>query len=190
VCATLNRHRKALDLVRGGCKSAIVRSETNPPLQIAIYNTQLAVANLLIDAEPDVSAPGPQQGTPLHYAVLKRIASLIHTLVEKGAYPNVQDAKGWTALRQALSVSPAQYDTVRTLPGHHADPTIPDDGGNACLHVAVRNQSDSILELLAPQCSSMDQFNNGGLTALHLAAAKRSKELVQSLLRQGAGVNE
>lgn len=111
---------------------------------------------LLGDVGPSHSY-GEQWGhnTPLHYAALAAMPTLVPRMLEKGGLPNAVNAKGWTALHcavaraeeAALGDRELVIDALASWRGsapatggvpEFADMNAVNEDGDTCLHVAAR----------------------------------------------------
>lgn len=130
--------------------------------------------------------------SPLFYAAFYGHDMIIDYLVNCGANVNEKNLTGVTPLAKAVeSGRPDALSTVQTLIRSRADPNIADDNGNTPLIKAVKSGRVDIVKcLLATPTTEVNKQNNEKNTALHEAAFKGSKELVDILIAAHADVRK
>jgi ankyrin repeat protein len=130
--------------------------------------------------------------TPLFYAAFYGHDMIIDYLVNCGANVNDKNLTGVTPLAKAVeSGRPDALSTVQTLLRHRADTNIADDNGNTPLIKAVKlGRVDIVKCLLATTSTEVNKQNNEKNTALHEAAFKGSKEVVDLLIAAHADVRK
>lgn len=130
--------------------------------------------------------------SPLFYAAFYGHDMIIDYLVNCGANVNEKNLTGVTPLAKAVeSGRPDALSTVKTLISHRADTNIADDNGNTPLIKAVKlGRADMVKCLLASTSTEVNKQNNEKNTALHEAAFKGSKELVDLLIAAHADVRK
>lgn len=130
--------------------------------------------------------------SPLFYAAFYGHDMIIDYLVNCGANVNEKNLTGVTPLAKAVeSGRPDALSTVQTLIRHRADSNIADDNGNTPLIKAVKlGRVDIVKCLLATPATEVNKQNNEKNTALHEAAFKGSKEVVDLLIAAHADVRK
>jgi len=128
----------------------------------------------------------------LFYAAFYGHDFIIDYLVNCGAGINEKNLTGVTPLGKAVeSARPDVLSTVKCLLKHRADPNIADCNGNTPLIKAVKNSNIELVKcLIAHNTIDVNKQNLEKNTALHEAAFKGSKELVDRLIAAGADVNK
>jgi len=130
--------------------------------------------------------------SPLFYAAFYGHNMIIEYLFNCGASANEKNLTGVTPLAKAVeSGRPDAFATVQCLLRHRADPNIADDTGNTPLMKAVKVGNIEIVKCLVGH--SMTDVNKQNIeknTALHEAAFKGSKELVDLLIASRADVRK
>lgn len=128
--------------------------------------------------------------SPLFYAAFYGHNMIIEYLVNCGASANEKNLTGVTPLAKAVeSGRPDALATVQCLLKHRADPNIADDHGNTPLIKAVKSGNIDIVKCLVGHSSTdVNKHNTEKNTALHEAAFKGSKELVDLLIASRADV--
>lgn len=105
----------------------------------------------------------------------------------------VGDEKTETSCSSQLfkAVNNDDIDNVLLLIKHKADPNVPDELGNTCLHVAARvGANNKIIELLLSAGADLLSKNELGQTPIHIAAKYSFTALyyiVQSILEDNPG---
>lgn len=107
-------------------------------LHIAAKSLNVEVVRLLLASGVDVNAADPEKNTPLHYTVDRNHLPLTQLLIEAGADPNRKGRFGQTPLFGAIRRPTVNWELVRYLLSHGADPWIQGDNGASAMDVAVR----------------------------------------------------
>ena len=188
-------------LIAGG---ANVRAASDTGVTaLHLGGTNLATAQLLIDAGADVNAVSSLGRTPLIVAAsASGNAGVVRLLLARGARVNDADTTGVTAL-VAASVSDS-LEAAELLLARGADPKVQANVGQAAtpLHGAATNGNVTLLRSLlrkqvdvdAVSTDSSGKVKNGLVTfgrvgALHFAALSGNPEAVRQLLAAGASVD-
>jgi len=120
--------------------------------------------------------------TPLSIACWKCCLSVLETMVENGADPNLKNSDGSTALHAAVSGFHADSSMVEYLIKSGADVNCQDGNGNTPLLTFLQNGSHSeiILDLLLSNGADVALKNKAGDDAIMVAEAlmKREREEV------------
>ncbi len=113
-------------------------------LHQAAQDLNVEAARLLVARGADVNATDRHQDTALHYAadrnpfVWPNSLHLAQLLIEAGADPNRRGQYGMTPLHWAISQPAVNWELVRYLLSHGADPRILSENGSSAMAVAVR----------------------------------------------------
>lgn len=128
----------------------------------------------------------------LFYAAFYGHNMIMEYLLNCGASINERNLTGVTPLGKAVeSTRPDVVGTVKCLLRHRADPNIADCNGNTPLLKAVKSGSIELVKcLIAHSTIDVNKQNNEKNTALHEAAFKGNKDLVDRLIAAGADVNK
>ncbi len=154
----------------------------------ALADTNVLAALLEHGANPNVTAGG-ERYSPLMSAAVMGNAETVSLLLKHKADPNAMDSNGNTALWNAVQKqSPA---TVRALLAGGANPDYQTVNGYPELVLAVANNAanQEVLAALIEAKANVNATDPEGKTALHWAAEKNRKDLVELLVKAGADVN-
>lgn len=80
----------------------VLDKEKGTPLHTAAWNGGIAAAKVLFDYHIDIHAADRSEMTALHVAAYQVDPGFCRLLLEQGANPNVQDAKGRVPIHEAL----------------------------------------------------------------------------------------
>jgi len=185
-----------------------------PFLTCCTYRPLPEVINLLIDYGADINARNMKGETSLSIAVNKKKGALIDILLKNKAEINVVSDDGETPLFRAIYKS--QLELAKELLGRGADPTLnPSDPKNGTallwaagsgdlelvkmlvnygadinspgvLHSAIKHIH--IVKYLINEGVDLNNKGAWGSTALHMAAYKCEKDIVELLINNGADV--
>ncbi|EWC48830.1 hypothetical protein DRE_00135 [Drechslerella stenobrocha 248] len=160
----------------------------------------VAISKLFIKAGVDINQHIPLLGegntaTAIHVAVSSKSIDLFETLLE---HPDIdihaQDRQGMTALNWVTwSMNPdypldISKKMTKALLEAGADPNHQDvNSGGPLLHAVIMQDKDCV-ELLLQHGADVNDDNNQGLTAIHVASsstsnAKRGSETAESIMR-------
>ncbi len=103
----------------------------------------------------------------------------IQMLLNKGAFPEVQDQKGNTPLM--LATERGHVEVIETLLNNGANPNIKNNSGDTALMNAVWNAHAEIVDLLINKQANIDTANKRGWTALMYAAVQGHIEILERL---------
>lgn len=185
------------------------------PLIYALMKEQLAVAQALLDRGASVTITRPGGQSALWWAASNGDATMVASLIAKGADPNACDRYGGSPLHQAVRGGvaaatvlldagariDAPYHDGRTPIWFAAnegrtpvvalllDRGVPIDqlqSGKAVLHLAVGENHAALVDMLLTRGASMDLPSAEGLTPLMIAARRGYPRLVAKLLGAGA----
>ena len=176
-------HEQAMELVYHHLCPQV---ENENPLRHAVYENDLLVVTLLLQAGADPNAGVDE--TPLHIAVDTANVSLpvIVTLLAAGADPDARGS-GETPLYHAIERRNLPVITMLLNAG--ADPNFYAD--ETYLHSAVRGNDLAVLSALLNAKANPNAQNEWGKTPLHYAAASEAPVeetllVVELLLNAGA----
>ncbi len=167
------------------------------PLMIALIHGLAEIAMRLIGAGADVRARNWDKRTPLDFALgvneaMTAHAPMVKALLDAGADPNTRDGEGRMILITAVEHG-ASEEIVRLLIEAGADPNVSRKMGEDVItaydELMMAGKTRDAFFLLR---AGADPFRPKmlGSTALGMAAASGSTELVGALIERGANVTE
>jgi len=134
------------------------------------------------------SARGPDDSTPLHWAVYRGDVATVKQLLDAGADVRATTAYGVTPM--ALAAETGNAGTIRLLLAAGADVESPNAEGQTALMSVARTGNVEAAKLLIQRGANVDATERfGGQTALMWAAARRHPEMVALLAAKGADVD-
>jgi ankyrin repeat protein len=142
----------------------------------------------LLDRQPElVDAVAPDGFTPLGLAAFFRHASIVRTLLERGATADLpsQNQLHVTPLQSAAAAR--SMEIVELLLARGADPNSREGNGFTALHAAADNGQIEMVRLLLDHGADANARAENGKTPLGMAVAKSHAEVAQ-LLRERGGV--
>lgn len=116
-------------------------------LHNALRIKNVEVVRLLMAYGVDVNAADPEKNTPLHYTVDRNHLPLTQLLIEAGADPNRKGRFGHTPLYWAIGRPTINWELVRYLLSHGADPWIQGDNKASPLDIAAMRYPEFAEEL-------------------------------------------
>jgi ankyrin repeat protein len=192
IAATLGRTAIAARLIAAGADvNATAPSDEGTPLHRAVSVGHHEVVKLLLEkgAKPNVTALYGQHGvTPLMLAASQKDAELVELLLKHKADPNLVDARGNTALLNAVhGKSP---EVVRVLLAGGANPDTTNRDGYPVLTIAVTDAANrEVAAALLEAKANVNAPDPAGKTPLHWAAETKRNDLVELFINAGADVN-
>uniref|UniRef100_UPI003AAAF28D ankyrin repeat domain-containing protein 61-like n=1 Tax=Centroberyx gerrardi TaxID=166262 RepID=UPI003AAAF28D len=151
---------------------------------------------------------------PLHLAASYRRVKSMQSLLSAGVDPEMRDQQGRTALHLVISAWPyilstwpkprSKFQTavsskqqraeacLRLLCDHGANVNAEVEGESrqTSLHLTVRYAALPAVQILASYGADVNAVDGTGMTALHMASGILHKDIMASLIRQGADVNK
>ena len=179
------------------------------PLDFAVMQRNLTIAQLLVERGAELRNPGP-----LLMAATSGSIDIARLLLTSGADPNARDDDGTTALDIAVhrgnrevaellvdsgarapaglqddAVLKGQKDILDVLLRKGADVNVRLASGSTLLHDAALKGYDGIVTLLLGRGARVDLRNASGATPLHDAALNGKATTAAILLDHGAEIN-
>lgn len=170
----------------GGSDVNVMDNEHRTPLFYAAKGGLKEAVERLIQAGADPDLKGSEP-SPLIQAAKGGFTAIVQVLVGRGAGINARDSQGRTALMDAAQGG--HVDIMKILLGQGASGRIEDVSGDSALTIAAWQGHLEAVRVLLPVSDLEHRERDEGMTALHLAIAKDSKDIVVSLLEAGAEVN-
>ncbi|USN50942.1 MAG: ankyrin repeat domain-containing protein [Myxococcales bacterium] len=156
------------------------------PLHLAIHNKEAVIA--LIEGGANLNVKDAYGFTPLHLAASAGQIEVIEALIKSGAEVDEQDDQGNTALH--LAIVRKEKDAVIALLEGGANPNIKENSNSFTpLHLAASAGQIEVIEALIKSRAEVDEQDDQGNTALHLAIVRKEKDAVIALLEGGANPN-
>ncbi|ETV83119.1 hypothetical protein, variant [Aphanomyces astaci] len=127
--------------------------------------------------------------TPMHWAAINGQASTVDVLIQGGADPNFQDARGRSPLHWAVRNN--KVDAVQVLLVNGADANLQDVKGMTpviCAAFAERVHPDLLRALVEFGGDINFQLKSSGDTALHIAIKHEKQDTATALVGCGASI--
>ena len=177
------------ELLQRNADPNVVDGNKSSPLHAASIVGNLAMVKALVSFGADVSKNDDSQVSPLHHAAKRGYIDIVRHLLEAGADSGALNASGQTPLH--IAVSQRYSDIVAALLAKTTKPDLRGRHGWTALHFAVsgKNIETRIITQLLQSDLDVHASNDGGSTALFLAAESGSEAAVKILLGAGAKAN-
>lgn len=173
------------ELVRGGADVNLTFDNGKTPLMVAAKHGQSELVTALLASGADVNATNDNGGTALMFSAIRGDLPTIEALLSHGADTNALAKFRWTALMIASVKGHA--GVVRILLKHGADGNARDVYGWTPLMRAVyENRGEAVAVLLEDASIDVNNRDDQGITALHLAAVKGDAVIARMLIEHGA----
>lgn len=158
---------------------------TTPLIAGAAYFGREKMLDALLAKGADFRAVDSDGWTVLHYAALGGHKRIVSRMIAKGLGVNARiRSDGMTAL--GMAAVRGHTEVVQLLLAQHADPNIPDFGGNTpLLHAAMRGRTETV-RLLIANGADVNSTSRPGWTPLMAAAWEGHEDIVKLLLKHGA----
>lgn len=155
------------------------------PLHFACLRGHRDVADLLLQRGADIDARGNDRATPIDDACFKGHKDVVELLISRGANTQMVDKNLWSPIRTAVRYE--NLDIVEMLlNANPANINKGDQNGETPLHVASRNGSVDIMNLLLERGADIDKPDNDRETPLHSASRCGKERSVRLLLKEKA----
>ncbi|XP_047465116.1 ankyrin repeat domain-containing protein 61-like isoform X2 [Mugil cephalus] len=172
-------------------------------------------SNFVSEIQGGPSGESPWKGVatlPLHLAVSYRRLKSVQSLLSAGMDTEMRDRFGqtplhlliscWQSIPPSLADPQSKFHTVmigmrrqaeaclRLLCEHGANVNAEEGKSQQTpLHMSVRHNALSAIQILSSYGANVNAVSCSGMTALHMAAGVLRKDIIVSLIRQGADVN-
>ena len=160
------------------------------PLETAVLNGYLDLAEWLVSHHASVNALDHEDGTVLHRAVIDDQSpklEMLRFLLKNGASVDARRKGVETPLHLAVFLGRA--NVVNVLLAHGADIHARGNFGQRPIHLAAFPQGyPEIITILLAHGASINERQDNRATPLHQAAMIRNMEVVRLLLEKGADV--
>lgn len=196
VVKTHDGREMSFNPVDGKILNAVVNSELEKQLFVAIEADDVSVVNTLLEKEVNLDAKFADEydwrlgWTFLHFAFQANNREIMTSLVEKGADINAATHRGETVLTRAIQSS--NIDFIQFLLTQGADPNL--NSGfqdDTPLHrVASHYNSVAMAKVLVEAGADINAVNTYGNTPLYSAASNyQGRDYAAFLLGKNAGLN-
>lgn len=162
-------------------------SARNTPLFYTAYQSNLAMAQLLLKKGASIRAQNLAGQTVLHEAVQLGNVALAGLLLKNGALVNVADNQGNSPLHNLVLFESVEMGEL--LLGAGADLGAKNKEGRTVLHESVRRNMLKVSTWLLKKGADPNTRDNLGRTSLFDAVQAGNPDLVKLLLASGTGVN-
>ena len=156
------------------------------------------VQKALVSQKKELELTDTTGKTPLHHACAIGFSDIASLLIDAGADVNVQDNTGSTPLMLAVmpkaprpneSITQVQFEIVKQLLDHGADPAKKNKSGDTAIHLSVRYKNMLIVSELLKASNNFDEKNEKGYTPLHCAVIAGRLNPIELLLKKGANLS-
>lgn len=172
--------------------TSVLQHTTSVNLLTRIENDDVEMVKYLLRKGADIEQLDEETGfTPLLTAAkLKRteICQVLLTNNPLKADVRAKSKDGRSVLHIALSRSGGE-DMIPLLLQHKADPNVADEGGKTPLHYCAENNKKSAAQHLLKVNADMEAVTNGNESALQIAMRRRTRDIVDVLLKAGAEID-
>ena len=156
-------------------------------LMIAYHKRNIDIINVLLNAGANTDISVDDDGhTLLHYAATGDCSKeILQTIINHGADVNATSKNSQTVLMLACKM--CNEAAINVLLNARADPTIRDNDGDTCLHVAVdKGCTKEVIEEIINHGADVNATNKMNFTPLLKACCKGNKDVINALLNAGA----
>ena len=178
------------ELLGAGCPVIPAGKRCNTPLHLACqdeFDPHPLVALLLDHVEPGshiINIKNSKGQSALFLAIQNRCVNCAHCLVNAGADVNTMDSNGQSALQQAIHMCSEELVILILSKGAKVN-SVPVQGCSPLLH-AVLLGDYTITGILMEEGADVTMLRKGtNESALHLAVASQSEEILEVLLETG-----
>lgn len=168
-------------LIDAGANASITNEDGNTPALTAAQNDGVEIIKILGAAKADMNTSNAAY-TPLSYAIGQENVTLVKTLLDAGANPNVKPSNGAGPLFQAAHSA----EIVALLLAAKANPNVTDDYGQTPLMNAIQNDAIKSVEAFIAGGADLNARDRSGSTALTLAQNTMRTEIAEILKKGGA----
>jgi ankyrin repeat protein len=177
------RFKDVLQHVEDEMKCLFDPSESHLAVWVWIHNPEPSFGR-----QERAEIPFPPTGTPLHYAALYGLHSIVESLITE--HSQGVDSQGFGDRRTPLheASSRGHIEVAQVLLKHGAIAKAQDGGGWTPLHSASDGGHIEIARLLIEHGAVVTAQDKGGWTPLHQASYRRHFEVSRLLIEHGAVV--
>ena len=177
------------ELLQRNADPNVADGKKSSPLHAASMAGNLTMVKALVSFGAHISKSDDSQVSPLHHAARYGHVDIVRHLLEAGAELEAINASGQTPLH--VAVSQRYSGVVEALLAKNANPNTRGRHGWTALHYAAsgKNIETRIIKRLLHSNVDVHASNDGGSTALFLAAESGSEAAVEILLDAGGKGN-
>lgn len=179
----------AQELEEWGCDVALTPFHTAAAMNNTVAVRKYIRAKTDIDCLGEHGYIGMNRRTPLHWAVVNGATEVVELLLEAGADPNFQDARGRTPLHWAARLN--RLVIVNCLLEKNAEANLLDLDHMTPLMCAAfaSNASRNLITALVSVGADINyQLPTTGDTALHIAVREENEESALAILASGGNI--
>ncbi|KFZ04100.1 hypothetical protein V502_10410 [Pseudogymnoascus sp. VKM F-4520 (FW-2644)] len=174
-------------LLDGGANISAIEERGLTPLHFACENGNLAVAKLLIDRGADIFVGCRVRQPLLCRAVDSGNLELVEFLLKKGCSPMDRTSRGQTPLHRAAKCN--LHEISKLLISHESQVCARTDREETVLDYAAFGGDTRMITIILEAGAEIATTNVDGVSALHLAAAHATPEVLEMLINVGYDVN-
>lgn len=168
--------------------NAIIEYYGRACIHESVSNDNIDLIALLLQNGANINLKDDEEETPLTVAILNESIDVIDFLLRHGSNPNLKDDEGETPLIRAISCK--NIKIIELLLQHGADTGLKNAYGETPLIYAIStldyDNITDIINLLVEKTIDLNEQDNDGDTALHLAVENELPRLIKSLMKKGA----
>ncbi|XP_048242568.1 serine/threonine-protein phosphatase 6 regulatory ankyrin repeat subunit B-like isoform X4 [Haliotis rufescens] len=168
------------------------------PLHFAVMSGSLDSVRILIkkDKNPKqeqlIHTKDKHDMTPMHVAATYRQVDIMDFLLDNGAEITQEDKEGSIPLHYACSTGCLEMVNLLIAKGKSEIVTMVEKkamGGNTCLHIAIENGHEGIIQKLLQNDSKVLVARDDGMLPVHLAVISGNLNVVKSIVSK-AGLHQ
>ena len=185
--AIIGGHRRLVrDLLEMGASPTAKDANGDAPIHLAASAGRGLIVRTLLIEGAEVDEPDGKGHTPLHLASASGDDVGVRALLAAGACPRHRHAST-TFCALDFAAWSGHVDIMKTLLAKGADVNARGSEGRGVLHHAAEDNQVGVIEFLAREAGvEVDWKGDGGITPLHIAAAKGHLPAVDALVAAGA----
>lgn len=158
-------------------------------LHRCVHNGDFDIMKTLLDMGADVSSRNQAGETVLFYAVRKRLATAVSTILGYNCNPDITNRDGTRPIHVACDSGHSSILQLLLSHGSNAESPVPStaqNGGFTPLMLAARRGHESCVEVLEMHGVNLNAQKEDGYSALHLTALNGHVNALRSLINSGA----